>query len=440
MPTLSIRDFGAVGDGRAHDGPAIGRTVAACAKAGGGRVVLPAGGTYLSGTVRLADHVDLHVEGGAVLLASDRPEDYPYDDLRCLIEARDARGIALTGLGTIDGRARRFMTEELPHIFRGNAWRPRLVGLVGCRGVTVRDLTLKDSANWGLHLAGCEDVVVHGLRILNDLKVPNCDGIDPDHCRNVRISDCHIEAGDDCIVLKNSREFAGYGPTENVTVTGCTLVSTSAAIKIGTESVDDFRDIVFDACVIRRSHRGLAIQLRDAGNVENVVYSNMTVETRLFHPDWWGRAEPIYVCAHPRDEGLPVGRIRGVRFSNILCRGESGVFIAGCEASRPEDVRLENVCVHIDKTTRWPGGQHDRRPSGGDWRTGLSEHRTAGFFINRARRVTLSGCEVTWGPNRPAYFGHALEARDVERLAVEGFVGEAAHPERDAPTLIQDAC
>jgi hypothetical protein len=436
VPVFDVLSFGAVGDGVTNDGRAIQRAIDACAAAGGGTVFVPAGKTYLSGTVRLASFVDLHVEGGAWIIASDRRRDYPNDALRCLIEAYDASGIALTGTGVIDGRAKRFMTAELPHIYRGNDWRPRLVGFVGCRGVTVRDITLADAANWALHPAGCEDVVISGVRILNDLKVPNCDGIDPDRCRNVRISDCLIQAGDDCICLKTSGEFPQYGPCENVTVRGCTLVSTSAAVKIGSGTVADLRDIVFDGCVIRASNRGLGIQLRDGGNVENVLFANMTVETRLFHEDWWGGGEPIYVTAVPREAGAKVGAVRNVRFTNILCRGEGGVFIAAQDPGRIENVLLENVRVEINKWTKWRGGRHDLRPTGGDRRTGISDHRTAGFYVERAEGVTLRNCEVAWGANRPHYFGHALEAHSAEGLAVENFRGEAAHPDRDASTFM----
>ena len=79
---------------------------------------------------------------------------------------------------------------------------------------------------------GCEDVLVDGIRILNNLRMANSDGIDPDHCRNVRIANCHVECGDDAIVLKNSADYKEYGSCENITVSGCTLISTSAAIKL----------------------------------------------------------------------------------------------------------------------------------------------------------------------------------------------------------------
>lgn len=458
---FDIAAHGARGDGATNDSVAIQRAIDACHEAGGGTVVVPSGRTFLTGTVSLRSHVHLLVEAGARLISAEDPGDFPNADLRCMIEARDCEHIAVTGFGVIDGRAKLFMAEDLGTIYRPKdpKWRPRLIGLVGCRHVTFRDITLRDAANWCLHMSGCEDVVIHGIRIFNDLKVPNCDGIDPDHCRNVHISDCHIESGDDCIVIKNTARFRDYGPTENIIVTGCTLMSTSAAIKIGSESVDDFRNLVFNACTIRSSSRGLAIQLRDQGNVENVIFSNMTVETRLFDEHWWGKAEPIYVTAIPRfgeraqaselpdwnpDGGL--GRIRNVRFSNILCRSENGAFIAGSPRSLIQDITLDNVRLEIDKWTKWPGGKHDRRPCdkiGADFRDptqdpGLAEHATSGIFIQHARDITVRNSKIVWGKTRPDYFQHALEAENASGLKLENFTGEAAHPSRDEAISIRE--
>jgi len=208
VAVYDLLDYGGIGDGKTLDTAAIQRAIDACHKAGGGTVVAPSGFDFLTGTFRLKSHVELHLEAGSRIIGAKEQEHYPNDELRCLIEAYDSDFISITGMGVIDGRAHEHMVEDLTYIYRGTDWRPRLIGLIRCRHLTFRDFTMRDSANWGLHLTGCEDVVIHGLRILNDLKVPNCDGIDPDHCRNVRISDCHIEAGDDCIVLKNTNEFA----------------------------------------------------------------------------------------------------------------------------------------------------------------------------------------------------------------------------------------
>jgi hypothetical protein len=214
---------------------------------------------------------------------------------------------------------------------------------------------------------------------------------------------------------------------------------------------------VFDACHIRSSSRGVAIQLRDQGNVENVLFANLTIETRLFEDHWWGKAEPIYVTALHRfqhsPESLPtwnptgaVGQVRRVRFSNILCRGENGAFLAGSPDSPLDDVVLENVRLEVDKWTRWPGGRQDRRPCdalGPAFRDprqdpGLREHPTAGVYIEQARDVALRDVRVVWGENRPSYFRHALEAHQVNGLQLVRFAGAAAHPDRDAAHLLRE--
>jgi polygalacturonase len=432
----NLREFGAAGDGRTKDTAALQRAIDACAAGGGGSVLVPAGGAYLIGQVNLRSHVNLHVEGGGRLVASFDPADYPD---RTLIRATGAENVAITGLGVIDGRGEQFMRRDDRYIFwldRGRDFRPRLIQLIGCRNVTLRDVTLTDAPAWAVHPIGCQDVLIHSIRILNSLKVPNCDGIDPDNCRNVRISDCHIEAGDDCIVLKSSREHRDFGPCENVTVTGCTLISTSCALKIGTGPWSAIRDVVFDGCVIKSSNRGLGIQLRDPGDIENILFSNIIVETRLFHDDWWGKAEPIHISTAPRSPGAALGRVRHVRFRNILCRGESGAFISGCPDSVIEDVALESVRIEIDKTSKWPGGLHDRRPPEDDRH--LYAHRTAGVFVEHAARVALRDVEVVWGENRPGYFGPALEYHQVEGLELRDFRGESAHPER-CPAIVAAA-
>jgi hypothetical protein len=280
---------------------------------------------------------------------------------------------------------------------------------------------------------------------LNSLKVRNSDGIDVDHCRNVRISDCYIESADDSICIKNRRDFEEYGPCENITVTGCILTSTSCAIKLGSENVGTMRNIVFDACVIHSSNRGLGVQNRDEGCIENILFSNILIESRLFADVWWGKAEPIHVTAFKRAPGTryrflegktegKVGKVRAVRFNNILCQSENGVYISGCRDSRIEDVLLENVRVEIDKTTEYPGGLYDRRPCDA---AGIIQRNTAGFYLNEADDVTLRNCKVVWGDNRPEYFGHAIEAHDLGELQIENFRGTAAHPARDEPIRIE---
>lgn len=430
-------EYGAAGDGIANDQQAIQQAVNECFAGGGGRVLLPAGGVYYSGPIQLKANVELHVEGGAVLKASTSRDDYAIPEeeaaaggytgppLRAFLYAHQAPNIRITGFGTIDGSAEAFQGESDRYHTAGSAYpRPALIYLEACDHLTVRDITLANSHFWTLHPAGCNDVLISGIRILNSLSMANSDGIDPDHCRNVRIADCHIEAADDCIVLKTTKELAAYGPTENVVISGCTLVSTSAAIKLGTETWNDIRNVSVSHCVIKDSNRGLSIQLRDRGNVENISFSDIIIETRRFDDRWWGRAEPIYVTRFDRTDGKPAGRLRNIRFRNITCKGENGIYLSGWEDGPLEDVALEGIRVEIGKWTKWSGGCYDRRPSRLE---PIHLEPTAGVYCAYAKDVSLRDVRVEWSGEPAADQGPALKSVSVEKLRLTDFQGEAAH-------------
>jgi hypothetical protein len=449
MPDYNILDYGARGDGKNNDAAAIQAAIDACTRAGGGRVVLPAGRIFLSGTIRLESNVDLHLERGATLLGSPHWEDYnvrlqvgalsggtvdagaPQSSM--LITADGARHAAITGGGTIDGNGRAFVLADDGYIYRMPRERPFTLFLRRCRSLTLRDVTVRDGALWTVRLSGCEDVLIHAIHIDNDLKLPNNDGIDLDRCRNVHISDCHIVSGDDCICLKCCQETTGMGPCENITVTGCTLTSTSSALILGAEVREPIRNVIFEACVIRASHRGLAVHLNEESDIENVLFSNMIVETRYFHDRWWGRGEPIYITAFPWTAGQAVGRVRRIRFKNVLCRSENGVYIHGWQAGLIDDILLEDVRVELDKWSRWPAGQADIRPNPGE---GILQQPTAGFAIRNAGRVVLRNCEAVFAPGLPESYRHAVEAHQVDDLVLENFRGSAARP--DLPAIVQD--
>lgn len=441
MNIYKVQAFGATGDGRFNDGPSIQRAIDTCHANGGGQVLLPAGRTYLSGTIALKSHVELRIERGAILQASWNPQDYDHALLStalsggrpdtfpafALITADRAENIAVTGGGVIDGAGRYYVEEDTGYIYRMQPNRPFTFYLVGCRNITINDVTVRDGALWTIRLTGCEDAVIHGVRIQNDLKLPNNDGIDLDRCRYVRISDCHIVCGDDCIALKACQESEGMGACENITVIGCTLISTSSALVVGCECRSPMRNVIFDSCVVQASHRGLAIHLSEECDVENILFSNMIVETRIFHEGWWGRGEPIYVVALPWTAEHTVGTVRRVRFTNVLARSESGVVVVGTESRNIEELLFENVCVELDRWSKWSGGRLDLRPNPGE---PMPASPTNGFLFRNARDVTVRNCSVVWGKSRAEEFRHALLAENVEGLTLEGFRGTSALPDR----------
>lgn len=449
LKVYNIKDFGAVGNGIHDDAKAIQSAIDECYKLGGGRIIVPSPNVYLTGPFKLKSNIDLHVEAGASILANPDKSVYTESAFKenksegtFWISAENSNNISISGTGIIDGNSLVFMTGEEKSAYilpkpdvNGVDIRPHLLTIINSKNLTIRDITLKNSTYWCLHLVGCNDVIINGIRILNNLKVRNSDGIDPDHCKNVRISDCYIESGDDCICLKNRREYEEFGDCENITVTGCTLVSSSCAIKIGSENVNTIRNVVMDSCIIKSSNRGIGIQNRDEGNVENIIFSNMIIEGRLFDDVWWGKAEPIYVTCFNRDNAkrrLPstgvqknVGNVRNIVFNNIICESENGVFISGCEHNKPSDIKLTGVKIKINKTTKYKGGVYDRRPCNLE---GLIEHPTSGFYLSNAGNVSIELSEVVWGENIVDYYGSALFAENVDKLNLISFSGKSANP------------
>ena len=437
----NVLRYGAKGDGCTNDAAAIQKAIDACFEAGGGRVVLPAGKTYYSGSITLKPNIDLHLERGAALKASKNIKDFRTNEAQegfgstcAFIFAKDAPDISISGGGVIDGSGFDYMVRETEDIYVAKRDRPYMLYTLGCNRLTIKTVTFQNAPFWTIRVVGSDDVLIEGIRILNSVKVPNCDGIDLDHSRNVRIANCNIVAGDDAIVLKNEHSFSEYGPCENITVTGCTLVSTSSAIKIGTGSFGDFRNVVVDSCIIYDSHRGLSIQVRDTGDVENIIFSNIIIETRHFAHIWWGSGEPIYVTSMPRTKDTKPGRVRNIWFSNILCRGENGVLVYGAENKPIENIVFDNVRIEIDKWTKWDVPGYDLRPG---LIRDMYGNRNAGVYCKYVKNMTLRDTEVVWGDDVPEYFGPALEAHNVEGLDIERFKGLAAHPDKGPDKIIE---
>lgn len=434
---VNILDFGAVGDGITNNAAFIQRAIDECHAQGGGRVTIPSGHVYSSGAIFLKSNVDLHIEKGAILKASNQLSDYhslrdddsqPTDStlpsyinceyggkpFKSFIYAYGESQVSISGSGKIDGNEEMYYGSVTDYHIEGTFYpRVPMILIENSRQVTINDITLQNSGFWTVHLVGCADVLVDSIRILNNLAMANSDGINPDHCKNVRIVNCHIECGDDCIVLKNTSDFSQYGSTENIVITGCTLVSTSAAIKIGTESVDDFKNILVANCSISRSNRGISLQLRDQGNIKNVIFSNLTIDTRGFSPQWWGRGEPIYITSINRNRDTQSGTIRNISFTNIQCTSENGIFISGHEGNSVEDVSFQNVSLELGEKSKWGSRGYDIRPCEGD---GLLEQELAGVYCDHAKNIRFEQFRIYHSDNERKVVKSDFDIRNVENI------------------------
>ena len=388
--------FGAKGDGATDDAVAIQKAIDQCSADGGGIVLFPRNHVFLCGPIELKSNVEIHLESTATLKAN--PDEGIYHlsafganrgEGMMWLYANNADNISITGKGTIHGNGIAFMGAELDDSYELKPLadqsfdpRPHVLTLTDVRNLTIRDVTIREGAYWTVHLVGCNEAVIDGINLLNNLKIRNGDGIDLDHSKNVRISNCHITSGDDCICLKNRRESEQYGSCHDIVVTNCVMSSRSCAIKIGSENMDSIYNVVFDNCIITGSNRGLGIQNRDEGTVTDVVFSNIQLDCRLWSDVWWGKAEPIYVTSYPRANGnhkdanwrFPKGQIEGrcgevsrIYFNNITALSENGCFVGGDVPGKVKDIYFNNVRVNLSH--QLPLTTHllmDKRPCKGE--------------------------------------------------------------------------
>ena len=471
--TVSILATGAVGDGTTLNTQAIQRAIDSVARMGGGTVLVPPG-VFVSGTLSLKNFVTLHLDNGATLKGSPRLEDYTYGGKRVgLLFTQNAHDITIEGEGTIDGNGDTFMDFTRAKVMSGESvmytrqkdnfrkvesglgdgpvWpkdRPfQMVIFSNCKNVAMRDVKVTNSSFWTLHFADCEDVILTGATITGNLMVGNNDGVDFTSCRNVRVSDCVIETGDDAIVVtgyNHHYDLPGYQylshPCENVTVTNCTLVSRSSAIRIGGFDQNPMRNIVFSNITITNSHRGIGLFARDAGAIENVLFENIVIQTRLHSGDWWGNGEPIHLSAVRLTKDVPLGGIHNVQFRGIICKGEAGILVYGSDESVITDVTFQDVRMEVTESpfTAVAGGNFDLRPVL-DPKLQLFAHDIPGIYAQYVNNLRLRDVTVTWDKVTQPFFTNALDVEHFDGLDVDGFHGMAAPGAKNAaPILLRD--
>ncbi len=386
---------GAKADGKTLNTTLINHTVDRLSQAGGGTLFFPAG-TYLTGVIRLKSNITLELEAGATLLFSDNFDDYlPFMEVRHegvmmksfspLISAMDAENITIKGEGTLDGQGKAWWTEffriyvdlekngmrelnkyqplwerendvEALYAETNEDWhgtlkrrffRPPFIQPVRCRRVRIEGVKIINSPFWTVNPEFCDNVVVTGVTIHN-VPSPNTDGINPESCRNVHISDCHISVGDDCITLKSGRDAQARClgvPCENITITNCTMLSGHGGVVIGSEMSGSVRKVTISNCVFDGTDRGIRIKsTRGRGGVvedirvSNIIMSNIKREAVVLNLKY--SEMPV----EPMSERTPL--FRDISISGLTAVGvKTPVKIVGLEEAPVTDIILRDINV-----------------------------------------------------------------------------------------------
>jgi hypothetical protein len=415
----TITAYGALPDGKTNAAAAIQSAVDEVSAAGGGRVTVPAG-RYLSGSVLLKDNIELYLEPGAVLISSLDPsmiKPFPHtgegggpDGWQggFFLGAVHAKHVKLAGQGTLYGQGDRVFSD--PGLDGGFAecpkqcadFRPRLLLFEDVEDLTVQDVTMQDSAFWTLHMAGCRHVQIQRVRVENDDRGANNDGIDPDSCSDVLIEGCMVSAGDDAIVIKSTEAMAKrYGPCENIVIRGCILHSRDSALKIGTETFGVIRNVILSDCVVKDCSRGIGIWVRDGGTVEGITIHHISGAVRRYadmyrlpgSPGWWGKGEPLFVSATPRKGKTgSAGTIRRIFADHIDLTVESSLFLGGEKDSPIRNVKLSDLHIRFMHQGTQPGGFFDEQPSS----RGVYAHAIPAIYARCVKGLILRDSEVSF--------------------------------------------
>jgi polygalacturonase len=450
---FDVKTYGALGDGKALDTPAVNKAIEAAAAAGGGTVSFPAG-TYLCFSIHLKSNVSLYLDNGATILAADpcevkggydlaepNPTDM-YQDFghshwhNSLIWGENLENISILGPGTIHGKGLdRWDEPKEKQIGRGN----KAIALKLCRNVIIRDITFFMGGHFCILATGVDNFTLDNVKMDT-----NRDGVNIDCCRNVRVSNCSVNSpNDDGICLKSSYGLGFARATENVTITNCQVSAydlgtflagtfkrtqqqapdhdgPTGRIKFGTESNGGFKNITISNCVFDRC-RGLALETVDGGLLEDVTITNIAMRDIV--------NAPIFLRLGSRmrgPEGVPVGKLRRVNISNVLVYNADpryGSIISGIPGHEIEDVSLSNIHIIYqgggtkEQAKLTPPENENRYPEP----SMFGDIPTYAFFIRHAKGINMSDIEVSYLKEdfRPPFILNDVKGADFHAISAQ---------------------
>jgi polygalacturonase len=494
---FDIRSFGAKGDGKALDSPAINKAIDAASAAGGGTVVFPAG-TYRSFSIRLKSNITLYLDQGATLLAAsptdgdgkydlaepnqwDKYQDFGHTHWHnSLIWGENVENIAILGPGLIWGKGLvrsgqqsrtkeqndaiqnvQVPKEQAPFSYPNPrdavepGWGNKSISLKLCRNVIIRDISILHGGHFAILATGVDNMTIDNIKIDT-----NRDGIDVDACRHVRISNCTVNSPmDDGICLKSSYGLGFLRATENVTITNCevsgydegslldgtykreTAASTpgrpTGRIKFGTESNGGFKNITISNCVFEYC-RGLALETVDGGKLEDVTITNITMRDIV--------NSPIFIRLGKRNRGpnetMSAGTLRRVMISNVVAYNTETRYasiISGIPDNAIDDLRLSNIRIYYrgGGTAAQAALNPPEKETDYPEPTMFGDMPAYGFYIRHVKNLTMNDVEVSYlnEDARAAFWLSDVAGADFHRVHAEHSRGGKTFVLRDVSNL-----
>ena len=402
---FNIVDYGAKRDGSASATAAIGAAIQAARAAGGGTVYIPAG-QYVTGPIELVSNLVLEIDAGAVL-RFPVVRDLPYTKGRLegvegltpvpLIGGHDLENVTIRGRGTIttdnaewlklvrgadlaDARAawtHVLRTLELKQPVAEEAYRkaapalrPSFIRTMESRNILIEGIHIVGSPMWTIHLLYSQNVAIRDVTI-ETYPGGNTDGIDVDSSRDVRISNCYLDTGDDAICLKSGKDADGLRvnrPTENVAITNCTVHHGHGAVVLGSETSGGIRNVAASNMVCQGTQKGVRVKSTRGrgGSIDNIRFDQWTmndVGEGINVTNYYTKApgEPVSARtpvfrnivvsnmtiqragAVGTVEGLPEMPVDGLQIANIVASGK-----AGLSAYNTRALELRHVQVNVE--------------------------------------------------------------------------------------------
>ena len=478
---INVRSYGAKGDGKALDSPAINRAIEAAAASGGGTVFFPAG-TYRSFSIRLKSNIALYFDQGSTLLAAspadgdgkyDPPEpnaSNKYQDFghthwhNSLIWGENVENVSILGPGLIWGKglvrsggqsrteAQNTALREIkvdketapfgypnPRDAVESGWGNKAISLKLSRNVIIRDISILHGGHFAILATGVDNMTIDNVKIDT-----NRDGIDIDACRHVRISNTTVNSPfDDAICLKSSFALGFARATENVTITNSQVSgydegtflngtykrdykryshnTTTGRVKFGTESNGGFKNITISNIVFEYS-RGLALETVDGGLLEDVAITNITMRD-IVNP-------PIFIRLGKRNRGpkesMREGKLRRVIISNVVAYNAESKYasiISGIPGNDIEDVRLSNIRIYYkgggtrEQAALIPPEKEEDYPEP----VMFGEMPAYGFFIRHVKGLSMNDVEVSFMTEdvRPPFMLIDVQGADFHRVQAQ---------------------